>query len=463
MAEIVREWLQDCALLDPEHIQSFANTLEHNQMLVAALHSVLEERGRYAELVDPVCSQLLDLYRRKQKELQRFTMQFLPTLIFVYLNSVAHGDKKSCRSVETLLVALYNLEVVDENDQEKIVSFRMPSLAQASIYHEPSTFAPLTESSLRRWECCDSNPITWGPLPQVEVLNAQNRLKVLTALMFVYNQQLSVASKSALEYLCKVCSKLVTQGFSKTGHHQRSSYGSDSSLVPRLLPRIPVSPPFLLELLHAVYFAMFNSQGSAQLAIEDLHNRACYECYSEVLLVTGAIRNYIQTNSTGQTNEGSMGLALGPPATTTPVVSKSMITNASFRTKKLPDDIPIQDETASGEKNLSSITEEQEGESERLTPRGSSLRTKEKKLPNFPGLKKSGSNASSKVSQAKSNGTAIVEKKSVERKRSSTETNGPLILQDSPDSAICEGQAAEQIPEGIVEVDLRSSVQVSSV
>lgn len=67
------------------------------------------------------------------------------------------------------------------------------------------------------------------------------------------------------------------------------------------------------------------------------------------------------------------------------------------------------------------------------------------------------------MSQAKSNGTAIVEKKSVERKRSSTETNGPLILQDSPDSAICEGQAAEQIPEGIVEVDLRSSVQVSSV
>lgn len=51
MAEIVREWLQDCALLDPEHIQSFANTLEHNQMLVAALHSVLEERGRYAEVL----------------------------------------------------------------------------------------------------------------------------------------------------------------------------------------------------------------------------------------------------------------------------------------------------------------------------------------------------------------------------------------------------------------------------
>ncbi|PSN32692.1 Hyccin [Blattella germanica] len=88
------------------------------------------------KLIDPVCNQLFGFYRSREIELQRFTLQFLPTLIFVYLNSVAHGDKKSCRSVETLLVGLYNLEVVDENGQPKVVSFRLPSLAQASIYHE---------------------------------------------------------------------------------------------------------------------------------------------------------------------------------------------------------------------------------------------------------------------------------------------------------------------------------------
>jgi hypothetical protein len=46
---------------------------------------------------------------------------------------------QSCRSVETLLVGLYNLEVVDESGQPKVVSFRLPSLAQASIYHEVYT------------------------------------------------------------------------------------------------------------------------------------------------------------------------------------------------------------------------------------------------------------------------------------------------------------------------------------
>lgn len=393
----VHEWLVDYSALSPVEVHSFASSLEHNQEVVTALYTVLEERNKYQELIDRVCNQLFGFYRSRETELQRFTLQFLPTLIFVYLNSVAHGDKKSCRSVETLLVGLYNLEVVDENGQPKVVSFRLPSLAQASIYHEPMSLAPcsLTESALRRLEECNTKLVSWGPLPQVEALNAQNRLTVMTALLFVYNRQLSLLHKSALEHVCKVSSKLVTQGFHKPGHHQRSSYGSsDSTFVPRLLPRIPVSSQFLLELLHAVYFSMFNDYSYiATQALEDIYGRACYEGYAQVVLVTGAIRNSLQVNPSGQPSDGPMGIsvALSPAVTTVTTVSKSMITNASFRTKKLPDDIPIQapkDESGGEGKNLTSISEEQE--EERLTPRGSSLRGGKTlpKLPNFPGLGK---------------------------------------------------------------------------
>jgi hypothetical protein len=65
----------------------------------------------------------------------------------------------------------------------------------------------LTESALRRLEECNTKLVSWGPLPQVEVLNAQNRLKVMTALLFVYNRQLSLLHKSALEHFCKISSK----------------------------------------------------------------------------------------------------------------------------------------------------------------------------------------------------------------------------------------------------------------
>ncbi|XP_011872166.1 PREDICTED: hyccin isoform X2 [Vollenhovia emeryi] len=344
---LISEWLADCKDVAPAELHMFARTLAQDNEIVRALYVLLEERTKYSELMDEVCNQLYNFYRSRELELQRFTLQFLPTLIYIYLNSAAHGDIKSCRSLETLLIGLYNLEVVDKSGQQKAISFRLPSLAMLSIYHEPASLAPasLTESAVRRFEECNSKLVSWGPLQQVETLNAQNRLKVMTALLFIYNQQLGYISKFALEQLCKVATKLVTQGFMKPGHHQRSSYGSESSFVPRLLPRIPVSSQFLLEFLHAVYFAMYNECWYVgNQATEDIHNRACYEAYPNVMLVTNAIRNSASSgapgNCHGQPNDGPIGISVAlSPATATPTVSKSMITNASFRTKKLPDDL----------------------------------------------------------------------------------------------------------------------------
>ncbi|XP_016837615.1 hyccin isoform X2 [Nasonia vitripennis] len=344
---IINEWLADCAELSTLELATFANTLSQDDEIVQALYLLLEERSKYSQLVETVCNQLFNFYRSRETQLQRFSLQFLPTLIYIYLNSVAHGDIKNCRTVETLLVGVYNLELVDKNGEPKAVSFRLPSLAMMSIYHEPSSLAPasLTESAVRRFEECNTKLVSWGPLKHIETLNAQNRLKVMTALLFVFNQQLGFFKKSALEQLCKVASKLVTQGFMKPGHHQRTSYGSESSFVPRLLPRIPVSSQFLLEFLHAIYFSMYNNCWYvASQAVEDVHNRACYETYPEVMLATNAIRNSSSSGPTSaQSADGSIGISV-TSSNTTATILKSMITNASFRTKKLPDDIPIQQE-----------------------------------------------------------------------------------------------------------------------
>ncbi|KAJ8879875.1 hypothetical protein PR048_020492 [Dryococelus australis] len=91
---IVQDWLSDYGALSSVEVPSFASSLEHDQEVVAAIYNVLEERSKYPDLIDPVCNQLFSFYRSQEAELQRFTLQFLPTLIYVYLNSVAHGDKK---------------------------------------------------------------------------------------------------------------------------------------------------------------------------------------------------------------------------------------------------------------------------------------------------------------------------------------------------------------------------------
>lgn len=74
---------------------------------------------------------------------------------------------------------------------------------------QPASLTPasLTESAVRRFEECNTKLVSWGPLRQVETLNAQNRLKVMTALLFIYNQQLGYINKFALEQLCKVATK----------------------------------------------------------------------------------------------------------------------------------------------------------------------------------------------------------------------------------------------------------------
>uniref|UniRef100_A0A182QAS9 Uncharacterized protein n=1 Tax=Anopheles farauti TaxID=69004 RepID=A0A182QAS9_9DIPT len=356
MAEaIIADWISDYSALQESELRTFAAQHENDFEISKALYTILNERTKYKDLIHPICNQLCNFYRSNEAELRRFTLQFVPMLIYLYLNSVALGDKKGCRSIETLLICIYNIEVSADDGSPKVVSFRMPVLAQASVYHEEKSLQP---SDLRRWEENSNKDINWGPLPSIESINAQNRLKVMTALLFTYNQQLNQIHKPALYHLCKTTSLLVNQGFPKLpgGHMHRSSYGNDPispqqpmamaapSHVVRPPPRIAVNAQFLVELAHANYFAMFNEFASAAIeAVTDLHSRACYEMLPEVILVTNAIRNSLHANPSGQPSDGPMGISVAlTPATTTVTVSKSMITNASFRTKKLPDDLEVE-------------------------------------------------------------------------------------------------------------------------
>ncbi|KAI5633094.1 hyccin domain-containing protein [Phthorimaea operculella] len=432
---LVKEWLLEYNSLQEHEIRSFAAEHEHNHEIATAVfnlfyseddsegHVKMENEAQYEEMLENVCTQLFKFFRSKEVELQRFTLQFVPTLIYTYLSSVVQTNKKTYRCVETLLIGIYNCEVVDEAGKPKTVSFRLPSLAQASIYHEPSSLGAqfLTESALRRWEECNTKLVRWGPLPQVEVLHASNRLKVMAALLFIYNRHLSytklvrwgplpqvevlhasnrlkvmaallfiynrhlsVLPKLALRHFCIAASRIVTQGFSKKVPGQKPT------------PRIPVSSHFLLELVHGAYFAMFNDFYTLALqAVKDVDRRAQYELLPEVMLVTSAVINSLKNSSTGQPLDGPMGISVAlSPATTTVTMSKSMITNASFRTKKLPDDIPIQvgGPTADPADALMSITEEGETDSTGAPlARGTAQRASKPKLGSFPVLGKKSS------------------------------------------------------------------------
>lgn len=56
-------------------------------------------------MIDGICRQLLDFYRSGEKQLRKFTLQYIPVLVFLHLTD------KTISSIQTLLVSLYNLEV----------------------------------------------------------------------------------------------------------------------------------------------------------------------------------------------------------------------------------------------------------------------------------------------------------------------------------------------------------------
>lgn len=76
--------------------------------------------------------------------------------------------------------------------------------------------------------------------------------------------------------------RLVTQGFSHSNSNSaRSSVASDSSFQQPLsiLPRIQISGPLLIELLHIVYHGAERCANGAVQALHDIIQRANYETF----------------------------------------------------------------------------------------------------------------------------------------------------------------------------------------
>lgn len=188
-----------------------------------------------------LCLRLFGYYRSDSSESKVFALQFVPSLIYSYLSAIAQGDRKDVGSVQTLLVALYNLEAGGPEAQSpRTHSFRVPNVAQPSIYHDTSALATssLTETALRRLDPANRISVKFGPHPHIQGFNAENRLPALAALLRVYSHHLSAYPRSSLTESCMAFRRLVAQGYT------RHSEGS---------PRIPLSSQILVEMLHILY------------------------------------------------------------------------------------------------------------------------------------------------------------------------------------------------------------------
>ncbi|XP_043987916.1 protein FAM126B-like isoform X1 [Gambusia affinis] len=315
---VVEEWLSEFKSLPETHIPSYAGSLHLKKSLVPALYRVIQEPNN--ELLEPVCHQLFELYRSSEDRLRRFTLQFLPELVWVYLRITASRDRQSNGCIEALLLGIYNLEIVDKDGNSKLLSFTIPSLSKPSIYHEPSSLGSmaLTEGALCQHDLI--RVVYSGLHPQRETFTAQNRFEVLCFLMLCYNSAVVYMPLSSYQAVCRMSSRVCVCGFPR----------QQQKLWREPCNRVLLDPEFMVQMLTAVYHAIYNGEWEmGREALEDIVYRAQLELYSQPLLLGNAMKNSLPENAP----EASQGCKV-LQVEVTPTISRisiSAITTASIR------------------------------------------------------------------------------------------------------------------------------------
>ncbi|KAL7384486.1 hypothetical protein ABVT39_003173 [Epinephelus coioides] len=315
---VVEEWLSEFKSLPETHIPSYAGSLHLKKSLVPALYRVIQDPNN--ELLEPVCHQLFELYRSSEDRLRRFTLQFLPELVWVYLRVTASRDRQSNGCIEALLLGIYNLEIVDKDGNSKLLSFTIPSLSKPSIYHEPSSLGSmaLTEGALCQHDLI--RVVYSGLHPQRETFTAQNRFEVLCFLMLCYNSAVVYMPLSSYQSVCRMSSRLCVCGFPR----------QQQKLWREPCNRVLLDPEFMVQMLTAVYHAIYNGEWEmGREALEDILYRAQLELYSQPLLLGNAMKNSLPETAPDE-SRGRKVLQVE----VTPTISRisiSAITTASIR------------------------------------------------------------------------------------------------------------------------------------
>nr|XP_033801653.1 protein FAM126B isoform X3 [Geotrypetes seraphini] len=316
---IVEEWLSEFKVLPETRISNYAATLHRKKTLVLALYKVVQDPNN--ELLEPVCHQLFELYRSSEVRLKRFTLQFLPELIWIYLRLTASKDRQSNGCIEALLLGIYNLEIADKDGNNKVLSFTIPSLSKPSIYHEPSTIGSmaLTEGALSQH---DLIRVVYSDLhPQRETFTAQNRFEVLSFLLLCYNSAIVYMPASSYQSLCRMGSRLCVCGFPRQ-HAKRWK---------EICGRIVLDSSFMVQLLTGVYHSIYNGEWDlGQEVLDDIIYRAQLELYSQPLLVANAMKNSLPFDAPDTSKQGQKVLKV-EVTPTVQRISRTAITTASIR------------------------------------------------------------------------------------------------------------------------------------
>ena len=301
-------------------------------------------------------------------------VQYLPHLIAIYILS---QDRKQFKFIETFLLVIYNCEAMETTPsnnasssnltkgepfqpQQHSVSVNVPGLARNSVYHDSSRL----DMSSVEMERVGGVTLRSRTFEMVKSVNATTRPKIFHLLFHVFNNHIMDMTKSVgLESFLKIILRVLSRG------HQQLSLRTSTQVRSRQQhPKIHLPPAVLIEILLSAHHCIFNGLSTLGNQVVDLIElKATANGWSDVLLVVNSMVNLTRNWSGDGTGRGLRAATTDAHYANSPGVqlAKHMITNASFRAKKISEDIPKvlekpgeQDMRARLMTNMKSITEE---------------------------------------------------------------------------------------------------------
>ncbi|CAP29584.2 Protein CBG10074 [Caenorhabditis briggsae] len=302
------------------------------------------------DLIQTTIAQILSLYY-KSGVLRLYALQFVPGFVSLYLLALSKKQHKSVSLFETFLVAIYNEEIIEnaETNEKKVEDIRIPSIRHHSVYHDPVKIQVQADVPIIRNVGITPvlTTLRFGPFPSVSKMNGENKFMVMNRILFSVNESLfEVASEVAARYVCLGTLSVCCSGFNfpETAFQSRVLETESHEVIEDFSrkPRQQVTGEFLDHLLRGCYLALFNGAADLALrAIDSIHLRAQYEMFPDTLLVINSLRNSLLDNMWSKKKRGE--LMWTRPQHKELQKHRGMVTNASLKMKRMPEDIPVQE------------------------------------------------------------------------------------------------------------------------
>ncbi|TRY68374.1 hypothetical protein TCAL_12213 [Tigriopus californicus] len=319
----------------PDELITFFSTLANNVEMQNALFSAVNDErileSGQSQLLTRLLTLLLAWHRTSGspgapvEKHAPVCWQYVPPLVALYLiarQSVSLRAQAG-RTIEASLLTLYHAELIDRAGEPTTSNVQIGSLAQSSLYHDGARVEHASENLPAGVPGGLTFKLPIHPALGSRV-TALSRWLLIEGLYRVFNGVLADLSKVGVEQFARNTLRLLQRG----GGNPVAA-AKDKGVV-----RVILNGPVLQEMLYGAYFCIYNGfQTLGTQMVEAIRQRGCAMASPELLLTVNAIRTLVLTSGPSQ-------LPSATSITTPSQIAKNMITNASFRAKKMGDDIP---------------------------------------------------------------------------------------------------------------------------